>query len=360
MAKLSASEKEKTKIRERNRRAITTKIFQGLRKHGGYNLAPRADINEVLRCLASEAGWVVQQDGTTYRAQGSQLRRPAPTSGAGRSLLGTLPVAANPYRSAAGIGVHTDALYGKDAGMSGLLAAAAAAGGLFSLPGAMSDARGGGGDCSTTASPRRQPNYSDSLFLGQLATGATADVSGAPQPPSFMSFLPSASPFTSPASSEVYQSSSRSAAALNPPPPLAIASPVMSLPFPTTCYLPPATPPLALSDSGNDTNDLLDALPFDVCTVTANHHLAPPSTHYPAYHRFPFYQEQLYDLQSPASSSRMSSIVSDAAGQSSRLPDCATGSPSIPPFMMLQGHHPLLQEARASNHNTPLGSPQHH
>jgi hypothetical protein len=68
MTKLSASEKEKTKMRERKRRAITTRIFQGLRKHGGYNLAPRADINEVLRCLAAEAGWKVQADGTTYRA----------------------------------------------------------------------------------------------------------------------------------------------------------------------------------------------------------------------------------------------------------------------------------------------------
>ena len=77
MTKLSASEKEKTKMRERNRRAITTKIFQGLRKHGGYNLAPRADINEVLRCLAAEAGWIVHPDGTTYRA--SQVSAQIPT-----------------------------------------------------------------------------------------------------------------------------------------------------------------------------------------------------------------------------------------------------------------------------------------
>ncbi|KAL0011832.1 hypothetical protein SO802_006940 [Lithocarpus litseifolius] len=62
------SEKEKTKMRERNRRAITTKIFQGLRKHGGYCLSPRADINELLRHLASEAGWVVLPDGTTFRS----------------------------------------------------------------------------------------------------------------------------------------------------------------------------------------------------------------------------------------------------------------------------------------------------
>lgn len=56
-------------MRERQRRAITTKIFQGLRKHGGYHLSPRADINEVLRELAKEAGWVVDTDGTTYRSK---------------------------------------------------------------------------------------------------------------------------------------------------------------------------------------------------------------------------------------------------------------------------------------------------
>ena len=69
----SESEKEKTKMRERQRRAITTNIFNGLRKHGGYRLSPRADINEVLRELAKEAGWVVQPDGTTYRSKASTL-----------------------------------------------------------------------------------------------------------------------------------------------------------------------------------------------------------------------------------------------------------------------------------------------
>lgn len=63
----SVSDKEKTKMRERQRRSITTNIFHGLRKHGGYPLSPRADINEVLRHLASEAGWIVDPDGTTYR-----------------------------------------------------------------------------------------------------------------------------------------------------------------------------------------------------------------------------------------------------------------------------------------------------
>lgn len=63
----SEKEREKTKIRERHRRSITTKILTGLRKYGNYNLPPRADINDVLRALATEAGWVVEADGTTYR-----------------------------------------------------------------------------------------------------------------------------------------------------------------------------------------------------------------------------------------------------------------------------------------------------
>ncbi|WCJ24285.1 hypothetical protein M5689_006257 [Euphorbia peplus] len=75
----SESEKEKTKLRERQRRAITTKIFHGLRRHGGYNLSPRADINEVLRELANEAGWFVDPDGTTYR---NKLVIRCPTCGA--------------------------------------------------------------------------------------------------------------------------------------------------------------------------------------------------------------------------------------------------------------------------------------
>ncbi|KAL0442450.1 UNVERIFIED_CONTAM: BES1/BZR1protein 4 [Sesamum latifolium] len=64
----SAVEKERTKMRERRRRSITTNIFHGLRKHGGYRLSPRADINQVLRHLAQEAGWIVEPDGTTYRS----------------------------------------------------------------------------------------------------------------------------------------------------------------------------------------------------------------------------------------------------------------------------------------------------
>ncbi|XP_059651413.1 beta-amylase 7-like [Cornus florida] len=68
-------EKERTKIRERQRRAITAKILAGLRRHGNYNLRVRADINDVIAALAREAGWVVLPDGTTFPS-GSQGARP--------------------------------------------------------------------------------------------------------------------------------------------------------------------------------------------------------------------------------------------------------------------------------------------
>ncbi|XP_027162038.1 beta-amylase 7-like isoform X1 [Coffea eugenioides] len=67
-------EKERTKLRERQRRAITAKILAGLRRHGNYNLRVRADINDVIAALAREAGWVVLPDGTTFpsRSQGAR------------------------------------------------------------------------------------------------------------------------------------------------------------------------------------------------------------------------------------------------------------------------------------------------
>ncbi|XP_057763883.1 protein BZR1 homolog 4-like [Salvia miltiorrhiza] len=108
----SALERERTKMRERQRRSITTTIFHGLRKHGGYRLSPRADINEVLRHLALEAGWTVDPDGTTYRSATS-------TS-------------------------------------TGAIACPLCGGGRRSAPATPSCSfLGGGGECSTTASPRR-------------------------------------------------------------------------------------------------------------------------------------------------------------------------------------------------------------
>jgi brassinosteroid resistant 1/2 len=65
--KPSWRERENNRRRERRRRAIAAKIFTGLRAQGNYNLPKYCDNNEVLKALCAEAGWVVEEDGTTYR-----------------------------------------------------------------------------------------------------------------------------------------------------------------------------------------------------------------------------------------------------------------------------------------------------
>ena len=60
-------ERENNKRRERRRRAIAAKIFSGLRAYGNYKLPKHCDNNEVLKALCAEAGWIVEEDGTTYR-----------------------------------------------------------------------------------------------------------------------------------------------------------------------------------------------------------------------------------------------------------------------------------------------------
>lgn len=60
-------ERENNKRRERRRRAIAAKIFTGLRTLGNYKLPKHCDNNEVLKAVAAEAGWIVEEDGTTYR-----------------------------------------------------------------------------------------------------------------------------------------------------------------------------------------------------------------------------------------------------------------------------------------------------
>ncbi|XP_010432137.2 PREDICTED: LOW QUALITY PROTEIN: BES1/BZR1 homolog protein 2 [Camelina sativa] len=60
-------ERENNKKRERRRRAITAKIYSGLRAQGNYKLPKHCDNNEVLKALCLEAGWIVEDDGTTYR-----------------------------------------------------------------------------------------------------------------------------------------------------------------------------------------------------------------------------------------------------------------------------------------------------
>jgi rhamnogalacturonyl hydrolase YesR len=60
-------ERENNKRRERRRRAIAAKIYAGLRMYGNYKLPKHCDNNEVLKALCNEAGWTVEDDGTTYR-----------------------------------------------------------------------------------------------------------------------------------------------------------------------------------------------------------------------------------------------------------------------------------------------------
>ncbi|EEF37227.1 BES1/BZR1 homolog protein 2 [Ricinus communis] len=60
-------ERENNKRRERRRRAIAAKIYSGLRAQGNFKLPKHCDNNEVLKALCAEAGWIVEEDGTTYR-----------------------------------------------------------------------------------------------------------------------------------------------------------------------------------------------------------------------------------------------------------------------------------------------------
>ncbi|XP_042459768.1 protein BZR1 homolog 3-like [Zingiber officinale] len=60
-------ERENNMRRERRRRAIAAKIYAGLRAYGNYSLPKHCDNNAVLKALCEEAGWTVEEDGTTYR-----------------------------------------------------------------------------------------------------------------------------------------------------------------------------------------------------------------------------------------------------------------------------------------------------
>ncbi|CAI5461579.1 unnamed protein product [Closterium sp. Yama58-4] len=74
-------ERENNKRRERRRRAIAAKIFTGLRTYGNYDLPKHCDNNEVLKAVCKEAGWIVEEDGTTYRKGQPRPRQPEPAAG---------------------------------------------------------------------------------------------------------------------------------------------------------------------------------------------------------------------------------------------------------------------------------------
>ncbi|XP_028763958.1 BES1/BZR1 homolog protein 2 [Neltuma alba] len=77
----TSKERENNKKRERRRRAIAAQIYAGLRAQGNYKLPKHCDNNEVLKALCAEAGWIVEEDGTTYR----KGCRPPPTENGGTS-----------------------------------------------------------------------------------------------------------------------------------------------------------------------------------------------------------------------------------------------------------------------------------
>uniref|UniRef100_A0A1J3G0Q1 Protein BZR1 homolog n=1 Tax=Noccaea caerulescens TaxID=107243 RepID=A0A1J3G0Q1_NOCCA len=83
--KPSWRERENNRRRERRRRAVAAKIYTGLRAQGNYNLPKHCDNNEVLKALCAEAGWVVEEDGTTYR----KGHKPLPGDMAGSSSRAT-------------------------------------------------------------------------------------------------------------------------------------------------------------------------------------------------------------------------------------------------------------------------------
>ncbi|KAJ0971463.1 hypothetical protein J5N97_019422 [Dioscorea zingiberensis] len=77
-------ERENNKRRERRRRAIAAKIYAGLRMYGNYKLPKHCDNNEVLKAVCAEAGWTVEEDGTTYR-KGCKPMEPMEVVGASAS-----------------------------------------------------------------------------------------------------------------------------------------------------------------------------------------------------------------------------------------------------------------------------------
>ncbi|GJP73825.1 hypothetical protein CLOP_g4505 [Closterium sp. NIES-67] len=74
-------ERENNKRRERRRRAIAAKIFTGLRTYGNFDLPKHCDNNEVLKAVCKEAGWIVEEDGTTYRKGQPRPQQPEASAG---------------------------------------------------------------------------------------------------------------------------------------------------------------------------------------------------------------------------------------------------------------------------------------
>eukprot|EP00250_Pteridium_aquilinum_P008475 c17979_g1_i1 orf=90-1052(-) len=293
----SEKEKEKTKIRERHRRSITTKILTGLRKYGNYNLPPRADINDVLRALATEAGWIVEADGTTYR-------NPVLQQASGGPSLSLLPHFGPSKRSSLTPGSLTPAS----------LTPAPSAGSLNSLggfncvlPPLNTDPIDlTGGDCSTTASPRQVSSSPINLLH------------------------PNAVPFISGASG---------------------GAPNMQ--FGNSFLLGGITSGYVLGDEGDilgfrDNTAAAGYLPSDI--MESREHLSG---------RSPVETPTSSLTAAHISNAYLSPIQGGFHSTQYGHMDYSTGA-VLPSVMMYSQQHPFLQESRASNQNTPIGSPQPH
>lgn len=292
----SEKEKEKTKIRERHRRSITTKILTGLRKYGNYNLPPRADINDVLRALATEAGWVVEADGTTYRNPVLQqtsggpsrpmlphfgsMNRSSLTPGSLTPVSLTPTLSANSFNSLGGFNcavppINTDPIDPT------------------------------GGDCSTTASPRHVSNSPISL----LHSNAVPFISTTSEGALSMQF-----------------------------------NPILLGGIPSGYVL-------------GDESDILGVRDDTAAAAYLNADIMEPRE--PLSGRSPVETPTSSLTAVPISSGNLNPV--QAGLYSANLgPMHFHTRTALPSVMMYTQHHPFLQESRASNQNTPIGSPQPH
>jgi hypothetical protein len=362
MAKLSASEKEKTKLRERQRRAITTKIFAGLRKYGGYNLPPRADINDVLKALAAEAGWTVEADGNTFRTQGAVTRRAEAVAQTRGSDMWQGILQQQPSSSS-----HQQQLSLRQQGPS-RLTLPPQSGSLnnntfnCTLAGLVTDVGSDlrEGNCSTTASPRHH-HHAMSTSSMSLLHPTSACISN--------------SPFASPASSEGGAPSVRLTGGGNNPYNLGGGFP--------SGFLPCAAAAQAVPSDGRDRDssgikeeytttgaayfsaDTLDAREFTQ-DFYASGRSGLDSLDFgqvpPQLVDTPDFSGGVGQQHGSSTLNQMcNSLFFNASQQNlNRFGQPQQRGVPLPSLMMLSAGHPFLQEQRASNENTPLGSPRIH
>ncbi|KAH8932052.1 hypothetical protein BDL97_19G053400 [Sphagnum fallax] len=355
MAKLSASEKEKTKLRERQRRAITTKIFAGLRKYGGYNLPPRADINDVLKALAAEAGWTVEADGNTFRTttqtrgeiwQGIILQ-PSSSSQQQLSLRQQGPPSSSRLTLPPQTGVGGGGSLNNNNNTFNC-----------TLAGLVTDGSDlGEGNCSTTASPRHHHHHH--------TPHATLSSSMSLHPSS--SACISNSPFSvSPAASSEGGGGGAPSVRLTGNPYLGGGGGG----FPSG-FLPCAQAP---SSDGRDrdssgikeeynaaTGAYFSADTLDAREFAQDFHAARSGLDTLDFGRASAPQIDAPDFSVHGSSlNQMNSLFFNASSQQIPNNNQFGQQVPLPSLMMISPGHPFLQEQRASNENTPLGSPRIH